>query len=136
MEQFEGSVTELGDAVTEATRTGTLATYSYVTVGGTMLKKLKIFTGISGKLTMALQSGERVTLYRKHDFLIGIKFANGQTFGSDLPTANFTMLFYIVAGFPFTLFLIGFVLWWMAWKLWLLASAKSAAESIPNVVMI
>lgn len=139
MEQFDGAVTELGDAVVNVARTGSITIYSYVNVGSKILRKLKVCSGVDGKLKTALSTGEQVTLFTKHDFLVGVKLANGQTFGSDFGVGIGFYLGFIVSlvvGAMLSLIIIGLPLLWVAWREWQVIAAKSAAASLPNVVLI
>lgn len=139
MEQFDGSVTELGDAVVKTAQTGSLTTYSYVVVGNNTLKKLKVFSGVDGKLKAALSAEAPVTLFTKNGFLVGIKLANGQTFGSDFGGGLAYYILFIgclVLGLMFALFIFGLLFLWVAWEQWQVIAAKNAAASLPNVVLI
>jgi hypothetical protein len=139
MEQFEGVVTELGDAVVKTAQLGSLTTYTYVNLGSVTLKKLKVFSGIDGKLKTALSTGGEVTLFTKNGFLVGIKLANGQTFGSDFGGGlAYYILFTLclIMGVWTVWFIIGFVFLWVAWEQWRVIAAKRAAASLPNVVLI
>jgi hypothetical protein len=136
MEQFEGIVSELGDAAIVGTGEGSRSTYTFVEIGDTMLRGLKVLSGIDGKLVSACRSGERVTLYRKNDWLIGIKFSNGKTYGSAIPSSYAEVIAFAIIGVLTVMLLIGFVFLALAWQYWQAASARSAAESLPNVMMI
>lgn len=136
MEQFDGVATEIGNGVA---KTLSLTSYSHVNIGSKILKKLKVFSGIDTKLKTALSTGEQVTLFTKNDFLVGIKLANGQTFGSDLGVgivSYLTFILFLVGGLMFAVVIIGLPVLWLAWREWQRIAAKNAAASLPNVVLI
>lgn len=76
---YQGVLSELGQAEVDARRK--TITYTYIEVGGQMLKKILTFNGLDGKLNNAL--GKNLTLHVTGDVLVAITTDDGKTYATE-----------------------------------------------------
>ena len=146
MEEIVGVLKEMGDSVSQTKAGFTFFNvYSYISIGDRLLKKVMVTSGLNGKLHNAVSSGEQVTLFKKYNFIVGIKFADGETFGSEMVSLNIFLCWFIIIctlffGVLLCLTIIGAVLGlpmlYITRQAFKTVSAKSAAASLPNVIII
>ena len=134
MKEYRG-VVELGDW--RATGSKPIYIYSYIQIGDDFLKNVGVCSGLKGKLQLAVESGYKITLFMKKDYLIGIT-VNGKTYATDFGGSGFIMS--IIALFcllttPFMGF--GIFVWGIVYiSYWRTYTFTRAAKKLPNVILI
>lgn len=85
MQEYQGVLKELGQSSHVGSPIGdaNIKTYTYVEIGGETLKKIKTYPGIDGKLRLALESPDPVTLYVQGGYLCGMRTGDGRLFATE-----------------------------------------------------
>lgn len=80
--------------------------YSYIELGGEMLKSVKTWNGLNGKLSDSL--GQSITVYLHRNHLIGFETEDGKVFATQGPSI-WTYLYLILLGAVLGLFFLGWI---------------------------
>lgn len=128
MDTTEGKLDELGNNL--QTNLGT--TYSFITIGETMLQQVVVPRGLDNFLRKALDMAGSTTIYtvrikRKH-FLVGVKTPDGKIFYHEQSAGLGYAL--ILVGIPCMLILIGFIIIYQGVVILELANAGKKLESM------
>ena len=140
MKEFKGILSKVGESTYKnSLNTGTniIDTYSYIQIGDSIIKKLKVYSGINGELRSAL--GQEVTLYTKGNYLVGLKYPDGQTFASAGDNLFLNIMLFITflgCGIPLSFVIIGLPILFWAWILWGRVAAGLAARNLPQAILI
>ncbi|MBS0224856.1 MAG: hypothetical protein JSS25_00750 [Proteobacteria bacterium] len=115
--------------------------YSYIEIGGEMLKKVVTFRGLNGKLRAEL--GNHITLYLNGDFLVALEASNGKTYCTEKASSQMTKaVIFLIAGIILTIvlfpagILFGGILGFVALMLWSGASRVNSGSSIPGAIEV
>jgi hypothetical protein len=134
MNTYQGFLRELGQATVNARNKS--VEYTYLEIGGQMVKKVTSFSGLDGKLNNAL--GKSVTLHVSGKYLVAITTEDGKTYCTEkfglLPLV--ATLIWIVIGALLSVVIIGLPFLFAGLQsLNVMLKAKSGAE-LPNAIEI
>lgn len=128
MKTITGTLTELGQ--------GRGARFLYIEIDGQMIKDVRTFEGLDGKLR--LQLGERVTLHMDGHWLVALTTAEGKTFSSEPVSVFYKLLSYglILVGIPLSMFLLGIPIVFYFGYLMYVAVKIDRGAALPNAIQI
>ncbi len=167
MTQVTGTLKSIGPSMISHASMGTasVTVYSYLEIGGQVLKKVRLFSrGLEGPLHSGLAGGATVTLYLQHGVLIGVGLPDGKIWVAQgvmwFPYLLMGTLVFVF-GLPFllgglwtlaALFVsasigsaligiassaLGFVMVRSAWRgYWVPVWARIVARTIPNGIVV
>ena len=96
MSEYQGELTVLGDAVSN----GAMTTYSIIEIGGAVLQKIKVPSGLNNFLPRALNQNGKTTLYVNGKVLIGVKLPDGKLYCYDAKVFKILWYILILVGLP------------------------------------
>lgn len=134
MKTYQGALRELGEAA-EGRRTQTM-NYTYIEIGDQMIKNVKVFRGLDGKLSLAL--GKPLTLHVDGSYIVALTTQDGKTYSSE-KWGFFKKLVawaFVAVGVPLSFFIIGLPFALMGSVLLYTSFKIDAGASLPNAIQI
>ncbi len=142
MQEYQGVLKELGQSSHIGSPIGdaNIKTYTYVEIGGETLKKIKTYPGIDGKLRLALEYPEPVTLYVEGGYLCGMRTGDGRLFATEgrgffpdlLQTLSMAFLCLLTSLLIIGLLFMPYMIWFFS-RHW---AFRRAARSLPGAVFV